>query len=408
MFENIVEQKGIKFLIKDIKNNNLPSAILFSGEKNTGKLTSALELARYLSCSTDNKGYWKCSCTSCLQHKSLICSNLMILGSKDCSLEISSAKDTFIKAYRDNSEHIESTRYFFIRSIRKLTLRFNALLLEGNREINSIAKNLDELNESLEQLDFPRALMPFNDTVALCEELEKKAKQLENTYLYDSIPINQIRNMEDWARTKSSEGKKTIIIENAERMQNSVRNALLKILEEPPSDCQFILLTTNKNAIIPTVLSRLRNYNFYSRTLEQQKKVLLRVFKNEYFNGTISDYLESFLPIPASKIKEEAQKFYSSLLKGPLPNIPLLVKDCQNFEPRIEFKIFLNTINELQRPLFNTQMGTEAVSQIVKVIQDCWENVTTYNQSCVSALEILIKEIKKIDITYGKNLCEAM
>ena len=45
----------------------------------------------------------------------------------------------------------------------------------------------------------------------------------------------------------SEEGKKTIIIENADRMQTSVRNALLKILEEPPEDC--VLSSANPESV---------------------------------------------------------------------------------------------------------------------------------------------------------------
>ena len=52
---------------------------------------------------------------------------------------------------------------------------------------------------------------------------------------------------------KSVEGKKTIIIENADRMLESVRNALLKILEEPPVDTIFILTTSQRNLVMPTI-----------------------------------------------------------------------------------------------------------------------------------------------------------
>lgn len=408
MFENIVEQSGIKLIELDLKNKNLPSSIMFSGDVNSGKLTAALELARVLSCTGKTKGIWSCDCPSCLHHKALTCSNMMLLGPRDCSLEISAAKDTFIKAYRDNTQYLTAARYFFIRSIRKLTLRFNGLLLEGDKNISNIAKVIQEINDLLEEIDFPRPLIQFDEAVKLAEELEKKALQLESSYLYDSIPVNQIRNMEDWAHIKSDEGKKTIIIENADRMMNSVRNALLKILEEPPQDCQFILLTSNKNAVIPTILSRLRNYTFNSRSLEQQNNVIKKIFRNEYFNGSISEYLESYLPVPSSIIKEQAKLFYSGIVKGSLPNVSQICKDCGNFEPRNELKIFLNYISELQRPLLKTENGCEAVSKTIQVLRETWENVTLYNQSVIPSLEILVRDISKINVTYGRILCVDM
>ena len=54
-------------------------------------------------------------------------------------------------------------------------------------------------------------------------------------------------------------------------MLESVRNALLKILEEPPADTVFILTTSRRNAVMSTILSRVRTYQFNERTLEQQK-----------------------------------------------------------------------------------------------------------------------------------------
>ena len=98
MFENLVSQKTGKLLIKDIKNGILPPAILFSGEEYSGKLTAALELARIQSCTGENKASWGCDCPSCMRHKALTCTNMILMGPRDWALESSAAKDTFIKA----------------------------------------------------------------------------------------------------------------------------------------------------------------------------------------------------------------------------------------------------------------------------------------------------------------------
>ena len=408
MFENLVSQKTGKLLIKDIKNGILPPAILFSGEEYSGKLTAALELARIQSCTGENKASWGCDCPSCMRHKALTCTNMILMGPRDCALEISAAKDTFIKAYRDNTPYLTAARYLFLRSIRKLTLRFNGILLQGDKDLSKIGAIIQDINDDLELLDFPRPLIPFDEAVKLCESLEIKARDLERDFLYDSIPINQIRNMEEWAYVKSEEGKKTIIIENAERMLPGVRNALLKILEEPPADCQFILITSKKNAVMQTILSRVRNYNFSSRTLEQQQNVIKGIYRNEYFNGKIGEYLETFLPVPAAKLKEEAQNYYSQIVRGSIPQTSEIVKNCGKFEPRLSLKIFLNHISTMQKPLLKSQNGCEAALESLQKIKTAWENVTMYNQSVNSALEILVRDLSKINITYGRILCEAM
>ena len=402
MLENLVGQAASKSIIQDIKTNKFPGAVLFAGNSCTGKLTAALEVARALSCNGDDKPHWLCECPSCLRHKALNCSNILLMGPRDCSLEISAAKDSFIKSYRDNDSHLKANRYLFLRSLRKLTLRFSGILWEGETNLSKLAPLMEKINENLELIDFPRDLPPFDETVKICGELEADSLKLESDFLYDSIPVNQVRNMEQWACIKADEGKKTIIIENAERMQVSVRNALLKILEEPPADCVFILLTTQRNAIMQTILSRVRTYNFMERPLDVQQEVIQRVFHNNYFKGEINEYLLTYLPVPATKLRENAKNFVKGIFHNNIPDCEAVVKENQQFEPRIELKIFLNGIAQTFRPLMQTQAGTEASAAAVKVLRECYENVTLYNQSVKAALEVLIRDLSKINVLYGR------
>ena len=408
MFENLVNQEAGKLLAADIRHNRLPGAILFSGSEASGKLTAALETARILSCHENPQGKWLCECPSCLQHKSLICSNLMLMGPRDCSLEISAAAKTFTDAHFINAKFIDAARYLFLRSVRKLTLRFNGILWEGDSSLNKIGSLIEEINENLEVLDFPRELPDITEVKKICEEISKLCNKLEEDFLYDSIPINQVRNMEAWAHIKTEEGRKTVIIENADRMQTSVRNALLKILEEPPEDVVFILLTSKRNAIMQTILSRVRTYNFADRTLNQQQEVITRVFHNEDFSGSINDYLLTYLPVTPTEIKGQARVFYNSVANRQICNIEEIVKKCEKFNPRIELRLFLSNIAAFTKPLLNSQAGTEAAAQTMQLLRNCSDNITLYNQSPASALEILMRDMFALNNTYGGVFCAAM
>ena len=408
MFENLVNQEAGKLLAADIRHNRLPGAILFSGSEASGKLTAALETARILSCHENPQGKWLCECPSCLQHKSLICSNLMLMGPRDCSLEISAAARTFTDAHFINAKFIDAARYLFLRSVRKLTLRFNGILWEGDSSLNKIGSLIEEINENLEVLDFPRELPDITEVKKICEEISKLCIKLEEDFLYDSIPINQVRNMEAWAHIKTEEGRKTVIVENADRMQTSVRNALLKILEEPPEDVVFILLTSKRNAIMQTILSRVRTYNFADRTLNQQQEVIQRVFHNDDFNGSINDYLLTYLPVTPTEIKGQARVFYNSVANRQICNIEEIVKKCEKFNPRIELRLFLSNIAAFTKPLLNSQAGTEAAAQTMQLLRNCSDNITLYNQSPASALEILMRDMFALNNTYGGVFCAAM
>lgn len=401
MYDNLLHQNVTSLLKSDISRNQLPGAILFNGLQGSGKLTAALETARVLSCTGETKGHWLCECPGCLQHKALISNNLIICGPRDCTPEITAASKTFQNAIANNAKYLLAARYLFIRSIRKLTARFNPVLWQGDDKFSKLAGVMGSIDEELEPLDFPHQLPDFETVKKICEKLEKLAEKLENDFLYDSIPIAHIRNVSAWARLKSTEGKKTIIIENADRMNESVRNALLKILEEPPADTVFILTTARRNAVMPTILSRVRTYSFAERTIPQQKEVISRVFHDEGFSGSIDDFLLTFLPVTPAQLRDEANKFFATIANSKLPENASIIKNCGNFDPRIMLKLFLTGIQQCSRKLMATPEGTEAAKELSGALQSCWNNITVYNQSINSAMEILVRDMAKINKTHG-------
>lgn len=71
------------------------------------------------------------------------------------------------------------------------------------------------------------------------------------------IYVSQIREIRaDAAVLPNDAAKKVYIIKEAESMNSSAQNALLKLLEEPPSYCCFILVTENAGSLLQTVRSR--------------------------------------------------------------------------------------------------------------------------------------------------------
>ncbi|MBQ8469834.1 MAG: hypothetical protein IJ547_04480 [Clostridia bacterium] len=72
-----------------------------------------------------------------------------------------------------------------------------------------------------------------------------------------TISVETVRTMRDSAYVLPNESdRKVYIIDPADTMQDYAQNALLKILEEPPSYANFLLLCTSKASLLPTVLSR--------------------------------------------------------------------------------------------------------------------------------------------------------
>jgi DNA polymerase III subunit gamma/tau len=75
--------------------------------------------------------------------------------------------------------------------------------------------------------------------------------------------VDDIRNLIDQVRYPPQYGKyKVYIIDEVHMLSNQAFNAFLKTLEEPPSYAIFILATTEKHKVIPTILSRCQIYDF--------------------------------------------------------------------------------------------------------------------------------------------------
>jgi DNA polymerase-3 subunit gamma/tau len=68
-------------------------------------------------------------------------------------------------------------------------------------------------------------------------------------------------------------------------MLSSAFNAFLKTLEEPPKHAIFILATTEKHKIIPTILSRCQIFDFKRITVKMLKNILLKwqLVKESFF-----------------------------------------------------------------------------------------------------------------------------
>jgi DNA polymerase III, gamma/tau subunits len=401
MYENLLYQETCDLLKKDIVNGCMPGAVLFYGPSGAGKLSCALETARVLSCTGEENGLWTCTCGSCLRHKALVSQNVLLAGPRDCTLEIVAAAAVLQHAAEKNAPYSKSARYLFLRSVRKLTMRFNPVLWDGDDKISRIAAVMSEIDELMETLDFPHQLPEPAALSKICGQIFKLCEKLETTFLYDSIPVKQIRNISSWARIKSGGGKKTVIIENADRMLDSVRNALLKILEEPPEDTVFILTTSRRNAVIPTILSRVRAYQFRERTSDEQIQVVRRIFHDEEYSGTLQRYMESYLPVPPADVRSCAEEFFREIALNRIPDTAQVVKVCGGFEPRLLLRLFLEDAVDSQKKLFHTAAGTESSAQCMDAFRACWNNVTVYNQSPGAAIENLVRTLSKINRQHG-------
>jgi len=94
--------------------------------------------------------------------------------------------------------------------------------------------------------------------------------------------VDDIRSLIDQVRIPPQVGEyKVYIIDEVHMLSQAAFNAFLKTLEEPPAHAIFILATTEKHKIIPTILSRCQIFDFKRITVASAKEYLAKIAKNE-------------------------------------------------------------------------------------------------------------------------------
>jgi DNA polymerase-3 subunit gamma/tau len=139
--------------------------------------------------------------------------------------------------------------------------------------------NCENLNDNFEPCDKCTSCVSFNQTTSFnIHELDAASNN----------SVDDIRNLVDQVRIPPQYGKyKVYIIDEVHMLSANAFNAFLKTLEEPPAYAKFILATTEKHKIIPTILSRCQVFDFKRITVDDIAKHLDFVAKKE---GVNADY----------------------------------------------------------------------------------------------------------------------
>jgi len=120
--------------------------------------------------------------------------------------------------------------------------------------------NCENLSDTLEPCNECESCTSFNRSASFnIHELDAASNN----------SVDDIRNLVDQVRIPPQVGMyKVYIIDEVHMLSQAAFNAFLKTLEEPPAYAKFILATTEKHKIIPTILSRCQIYDFKRITIE--------------------------------------------------------------------------------------------------------------------------------------------
>ena len=169
----------------------------------------------------------------------------------------------------------------------------------------------------LAALNFAKAIMCQNalscepcDKCPSCKKIDAKSHPdlfvLRPEKEGGSVKIDDIRQLIKDIYLKPFEAKKKVyIIDEAQSMKHEAANALLKTLEEPPTDSTLILITDNLKSLFHTIVSRSQVVRFYPLKADVIKDILIKEHALEEYKAHVLSKLASGRLGEAVKYKDD-------------------------------------------------------------------------------------------------------
>jgi len=202
-----------KQLIDAVANNRISHAQLFPGKSGNAKLALAFAYAQYLNCENKSETDSCNSCSSCLKYKNL--------------------------------------------SHPDLHLIFPVLKVNGIKNPTS-----DSFVNQWRELVLENKFIDVNDWIDTFG-IENKTGQQGSIYIDEATSIQRKLSLKNYEAEY-----RVVLIWLPEKMNLTVSNKLLKLLEEPPKGTVFILVSEDANSLLPTIISRLQTLNVSDFTIE--------------------------------------------------------------------------------------------------------------------------------------------
>jgi len=387
LLDTIYGQQNLKNQLSHlIQYKILPSGLLFVGPRFTGRLSTAGEIARIVSCVGTNTR--DCSCENCRNSRTGVHPYTIMLLSRDLTKEILAAYDSYRKKQKPE------TVLLFIIQVRKLIGRYRTDLYEDSTAAaKALLKSAFEIDELLISFQEEKNR---SGTLKLAGEIVKKSKKLASSVKSGNIPVSQIRKIASWIYSAPENQVKCIIIEGIEGITDASRNALLKIIEEPPVNTYFILIAESIGRLPQTIISRVRRYFFLQLDEKSKNDIIQEIYLDD---PDLYDSLKTFFMTKAGVNCRELHDDAETFLLSAMNRSEIPYKDFQLLLSKIASgKLFPEFISEivvvLEQEVEDRLISRESAARILADIKVVSTRQTIFNQHSALALETLYNTIR--------------
>ena len=244
----------------------------------------------------------------------------------------------------------------------------HSYLFEGEESIGkrmvalSFAKTLLCKKQKLEPCNNCNSCLKFDSfnhpDFQLIESENNKIKKEEIGNIISNINIAPLES-----------NRRIIVIDDSDKIGMEGQNNLLKTLEEPPSYINIILITSNANKLIPTILSRCERIRFYPVENEKianfivskyDKTVEEAKFISHFTKGSVGRAIKLSETQEFFEMRDEALGIVDSIVKGDkfkvFSSIDFFTNNKDNYEEILDIIIYWFRDLILYKELGNTEL----------------------------------------------------
>ncbi len=270
-------------------------------------------------------------------------------------------------SYLLSGRNAGSIKFFskeFIKYIYYASPNFNG---RGNQEKGEASCGSCQNCKMIERENLPDLLIikSSNSTSSLKDGVDKI-----------EIDISQIREAQNFLNYKPYYGNyKTIIIENAERMNQEAQSCFLKSLEEPKGKTIIFLISSKPDLLLPTIVSRCQEIKFFYTSKYEITKDEEKIFKNLQ-NVIGTDLAEKFQYAKLADLSGEnfnkilniLQKYFRSLLLAKIEkntSLKIHPNDLDDKYSIRRLKTILELTDKISRQSDTTNLNNKLALEII-------------------------------------------
>ena len=256
-----------------------------------------------------------------------------------------------------------------------------------------------------------------NEPCMECHSCKQAAGRNQPDILYvrhekpNTISVDDIRTQlnNDIVIKPYSSKYKIYIVDEAEKMNVQAQNALLKTIEEPPAYAIILLLTTNADLFLPTILSRCVTLNIKAVPDEKIKKYLMSHYQipdyqadvcTAFAQGNVGKAIMLASSDNFNELKASALQLLKRLHDIDLYEMTEAVKQIS------EYKLDINDYFDLMMIWYRDVLYYKATKDVNKLIfkDEVYDIKRQAEQSSYSGIETILEALSKAQIRLNANV----